>query len=206
MMARMHPDDPLGAGDGLAVRRLVLRAWKGLALGEQTFEVAERVHHSQLVPKSPVLGHLWVDGTLHWDGECGCHLVVPAALAQSIGAEPGSEAAQLAWEAVVRLQREQLDQNLRTCRCGINAFTRRRHLLGTEYGAQDIVAEIEISGVVRTFERGYRAERGRIVRMYSTREHTRAMVQAMCKRMGIEYAGHLGWWRTAHVLAWPTRS
>lgn len=76
------------------------------------------------------------------------------------------------------------------CACGVNAFARRRDLLMSEYARSGVIAQLELTGSVRCYELGYRAERAKIVRVWSTVPGSHAVnIERVAREHGIEYAG-----------------
>jgi hypothetical protein len=82
------------------------------------------------------------------------------------------------------------------CQCGINAF-RTSHLLA-ERGYLDFdnrerpihaVGRVELTGRVREYERGYRAERAQIIEVWATGMGRGGYVELICKRLGLTYRG-----------------
>jgi hypothetical protein len=168
----------LGKLDNVMVSREPLIGWRGWDIIDGRFT-------------SPDQGTVWgEDGTLQWNGSCGCFVadarIVKAmmtALAES--GKPASEQ-----DALNALRSEE------PCHCGINSFATRERLEAAHYASDcDAVGEVELTGEVRTFEDGYRAERAQIVRVWATRWRHAHEVRWAAKDAGIEYAGVLsrGW-------------
>jgi hypothetical protein len=197
-LARPLPDIPV------AIEPII--GWRGLTFGEQAEErpAQPRIYDSVSKFKSPSLGDLWPAGRLSWDMDCRCHAPGQAqqlVITEYFGGVPCYHT-NLEYQRIDQLTAELAPE---LCRCGINAFARRGRLLGTEYGSCPMIAQVALWGQVRKFERGYRAEHSQILRVWSAREASRDRVVELCEREGIEYAGHLRWWRAAHLPLLPFR-
>lgn len=64
-----------------------------------------------------------------------------------------------------------------SCLCGINAYVDEQHLLTGEYALKPVWGQVQMWGHVRKFEKGWRAERARPVKLWTTlgREEARML-------------------------------
>jgi hypothetical protein len=92
------------------------------------------------------------------------------------------------------------------CHCGINAFATRRLMIESRYlprsctaGRIQAFGEVALSGVVRKYEIGYRAELARVVRVWSLSPYAPEadQVRKAAEAAGAQYMGWLdaGAWR-----------
>jgi hypothetical protein len=133
------------------------------------------MHRWKLV--SPQQRTVWESGQLAWDGECGCGFVER---------DDDHDSACLA-------PRVRPDQ----CLCGINAFKSLDELIEgapeLRLHGQELVVQVELSGQVRLYEKGYRAKRARVIQAWKLgagRGHDKFAAKT-CERAGVELAGRL---------------
>jgi hypothetical protein len=201
-----RPQHPASALDALAARieipDLIEPAigWRGWAVDDAGF-------------RSPDRGTFWrADGTLIWDGKCRCALEVARTFIEARAGQRGEH-----WRASesIEILRTLDEMVLRECQCGINAFDSAERLVTSSYlaervGAADTwtdevsampdgcklaisaVGAVQLSGQARAFERGWRAERARIERVWSVGNVEDAKgVRREAARAGVTYMGHL---------------
>lgn len=80
------------------------------------------------------------------------------------------------------------------CACGINAFGDAKSLLDSPYASGNgcmIVGEVELWGVVRQYQHGWRAEHGRIARVWAVSSLQAYAVRQAADALGFVYAGTL---------------
>jgi hypothetical protein len=78
------------------------------------------------------------------------------------------------------------------CLCGINAFHSLGDLVDGGFATHidtQVIGEVRLWGEVRRFERGWRAEHARIVRVWSVHERTAAKAADIARLGGFEYMG-----------------
>lgn len=188
----------------------VVTGWRG-------WNVVSEALGTQGVLASPHLGNRWEEGHLSWSGECECdargrayiidvtpqdlveidrqleegvpddEIEMPRSFRVMANAFGGVANAMDKLADKLMQQAEELEG---WCHCGINAFASIEALMERRYHQDPrvmAVGEVELWGRVRVFERGYRGEHGRAVRVWSLRSHD--LVQIACEQAGIEYAG-----------------
>lgn len=118
---------------------------------------------------SPHQGDVWAGGKLEWAGQCQCSQALKG----------------------------------QDCHCGVNAYASEHELIE---GAGNllrigtmVVGQVALEGEVRVFERGFRAERARVLRVWSLSADSRVIddVSRLCTRDGVEFAGVHGTLRRA---------
>lgn len=88
------------------------------------------------------------------------------------------------------------------CHCGINAFAARDQLALSRYLVRrrhrtHAVGTVALAGEVRVFERGYRADRARVDKVWATSWRYRRQVRSVAQVAGAQYMGvaHRRWWQ-----------
>lgn len=82
------------------------------------------------------------------------------------------------------------------CHCGINAFATAQQMLGSTHmmhTSNHVLGQVELSGTVRKYEAGWRAERGRVVRIWSGTHSdvNEYLVRAAAQVASVEYMGSI---------------
>lgn len=79
------------------------------------------------------------------------------------------------------------------CACGVNAFADLELLLASPYaeGPDIVIGQVALSGAVRCYERGYRAEHGQIMRVWAVDESVAQQARHIADHSGFAYAGTL---------------
>lgn len=154
---------------------------------------------------SPQQGDTWDAGTLRWDGACKCDysqrerrraqlLAMQATIAQiesgeieppALNIERYTQALYTTCECLYELIVDE-------CHCGINAFATAEQMDEAGYRGDDkvrIVGQVELSGLVRGFERGWRGETGRAVRLWAAKEQWAQYTQIAAEHAGAQFMG-----------------
>jgi hypothetical protein len=118
---------------------------------------------------SPSKGAIWEGGALEWDGVCRCAASQVPSRARRLLARLGLAPAH--------------------CVCGINAYLDREQLTAAAYMSLPAVGVVELTGEVRTFERGYRGQKARACKMWATDLYFQDRVEAAARQAGVEYGG-----------------
>jgi hypothetical protein len=181
--------------------------WRTWRVGRWTDQAGER--HRCLV--SPYMGTLWKNGHLSWSGECRCRETVEhqlkrdSCLLQRMLDEVRNGELKntgMAHEQHLRLReklagrvmhaQDMLHEPDWQCACGINAFATVEQLTHGNYdmsrGVQAIGC-VELTGIVRRYERGWRAEHGKIVRVWAQSPRIATAVEAAAREAGAVYEG-----------------
>lgn len=158
---------------------------------------------------SPQQGDCWRDGQLVWDGSCRC---IIEAMHQAY--QTRLQACRYTQDTVKHFLRHQSAaeqrvalQHLATleemetiyeqllsmgCHCGINAFVDPQTLTSTSYtGDHEVQAlgQVQLSGEVRGYERGWRAQAGRAAALWATSAEHEQAVRAAAVQVGAAYEG-----------------
>lgn len=133
---------------------------------------------------SPQRKNVWEGGRLAWDGKCGC----PARVATTIRKVAGAVAKELLAE---RLKNGELPKAPPiVCLCGINAYSSYEQITGSPYyKAGHAIGLVHMSGTVRQYEDGWRAEYARIARVWATDAKYADAVRAAADSCGAVYEG-----------------
>lgn len=124
---------------------------------------------------SPSKRSFWHDGQLSWDEVCHCGHTPRALDYLLYGDRPAPV----------------------ECHCGINAYAKFADLLTSPYCAHgkesaDIVARVQLTGRVRRYERGWRAEHARVDAAwyrYARDLSSQGWLEGYCARQGVVYGG-----------------
>lgn len=121
----------------------------------------------------------WYDGQLMWDMQCHCGYQ---------RRQQALKTSESRGQAVAKRQGRADDE----CLCGINAFAEREQLANSSYVDHDAIGHVHLTGQVRGYAIGWRAERARIVEVWATSQLTAGKVQAAAEASRVTYRGVAG--------------
>jgi hypothetical protein len=183
-------------GEQVAVSRQAVIGWR--AWSAQGLELA-----------SPMMETPWQLGQLSWNGSCQCVLgdmvkryersrrEVEAQMIELMQRPCSYGDPELMHQLVERhieyLRELALEAvSCSECLCGINAFASRELLAASSYvmapGAL-AAGTVELTGEVRAYELGWRAERARASELWTLWPEDEAHVRSICARVGADYMG-----------------
>lgn len=166
--------------------------------------------------RSPSVTALWREGTLAWNLACKCRAGVTSEYLYEVCSDlyhPHAEWAWYAWSGRISAgaPHEMRDDLIGLideaddCRCGVNAFDNALDLLGSSAlkdrntwaapsSSAPVIGEVALSGHVRVFARGYRAEKARVVSLSAMRFRDRSRVRTWCAANNARYDGLVRPW------------
>lgn len=164
---------------------------------------------------SPFQQTVWDRGSLNWNGVCGCEKTRTATQRQIDKFQAALD--MLNSHAEVDTHPELIEQKQKAmqrlaeagdadqCHCGINAFSLPGQVLDDpimNMVCGHAIGQVALSGLVRGYEYGWRAERAQIVRVWTGAmpEADPKLVRAAAEAAGAQYMGRvddvwLGAWR-----------
>lgn len=193
-------------------------------IGWRSWDVRPDELSGQMVLCSPVMDSEWRGGSLAWNGVCDCGVKdhapkvsmseieavqrqLDAGIDEGLIQIPSSMSPMLHGlrtvpQMIETALRRHADYEHRShyCQCGINAFSDYATLRSRDYAGVDrshrAVGQVALEGAVRTYERGYRAQRARIIRVWAidiwaAEDAPTPLVELACQAAGIEYMGIL---------------
>lgn len=164
---------------------------------------------------SPQQNTPWDRGRLDWDGECRCERSRSAASrmwrqhTEWIRRDRERSAGEDNPERQTRLRMLKELGDPEQCHCGINAFAHAGQLIDGPHlflTANHAVGQVALSGMVRGYERGWRAERAQVMRVWansdanSFQQYAPNLVEAAAKEAGVQFMGTVddavrgAWW------------
>lgn len=153
---------------------------------------------------------IWSEGVHEWDGVCRCktlrihrkykadfeRLAIQTdidILSQQLKDDPESPVSEML-QTLLDHQRAKLKVPPQEpeCHCGVNAFSSLAVLDEKGYLAEEnvhAVGTVYLSGIVRAFEHGYRAQRGEVGQLWAVRAEDAGDVEDVCRELGVQYMG-----------------
>lgn len=169
-------------------------------LGWRGWSIAGHLHDESLVFASPQQGDLWHQGRLSWNGSCKCDISqdpdqykrIKSMIAEIESSpkyvEMRSQGRRHAYLYILYALKKLTPAD---CHCGINAFASSAHLQQAmlTLGSIEAVGQVALTGTVRCFEKGWRAEHGQIVRVWAIDRTDPGDVAAAAEAAGAQFMG-----------------